>query len=91
MKKQTLIRVGVVVLVVLTVLGVLYFFGGMQPRTPEMRAAWDAEVAAGNQPDVEARFVISIPGCVCHSDDPGLQAQHSMVRISECRRCHGNG
>lgn len=74
---------------ILSVVGVLYTFGGMQPPSAEMRAAWDAEVRSGRQNAIGTKFVIPIPGCVCHSDDPGLQVQHSGVWISECRRCHG--
>jgi hypothetical protein len=80
---------------VYTVLGLvllaalLYAFGGMWVRTPEMRTAYQAQVDAGVAPTIEGRFVIPIPGCVCHSDDPALQAAHSVRRINECTRCHG--
>jgi hypothetical protein len=79
-----------VVVAVLAVTGVLlYSFGGMWPASDASKAAYAAEVAAGRQPAIEARFTIPIPGCVCHSDDPVLQIQHSNRRMSECRGCHG--
>ncbi|MCX8007608.1 MAG: hypothetical protein N3B11_05780 [Coriobacteriia bacterium] len=67
---------------------VLYAYGGMWVRTPTMRASYAAMVARGEQPPLPARFVVPIPGCVCHSDDPVLQAQHSRRRIRECSSCH---
>jgi len=66
----------------------LYFLGGMWTRTPQMRSAYDALVTSGQARPIEARFVVPIPGCVCHSDDPVLQAEHSVRRVSECSECH---
>jgi len=67
---------------------VLYLFGGMWLRTPEMRTAYDELVLTGQQPTLEAAFVVPIPGCVCHSDDPVTQAQHSRRHIRDCMTCH---
>lgn len=67
---------------------ILHAFGGMWVRTPEMRAAYDAMVARGEQPRLQSRLVVPIPGCVCHSDDPVVQAQHSVRRLRECSGCH---
>jgi len=36
-------------------------------------------------------LAIEIPGCVCHSDDPDLVAEHSAYRMSECFDCHQGG
>lgn len=91
MLRKVLVRTGVAVLVLLLVAGALYLFGGMQPPTASARTAYAVEVTAGRQPAVEARFTIPIPGCVCHSDDPVLQVQHSERRMSECGGCHGRG
>lgn len=66
----------------------LYLFGGMWMRTPEMRGAYDDLVASGQQPALEGAFVVPIPGCVCHSDDPLLQAEHSQRHIRDCSICH---
>lgn len=67
---------------------VLYLFGGMWVRTPEMRAAYSDLVASGQQPAIERTLVVPIPGCVCHSDDPVTQAQHSTRHIRDCFTCH---
>ncbi len=67
---------------------VLYLFGGMWIRTPEMRSAYDQLVASGQQPTLERTLVVPIPGCVCHSDDPVLQAQHSTRHVRDCMSCH---
>lgn len=73
----------------LVALGVtLYSFGGMWVRTPEMRQAYDRLVDTGQAPALQPAFVVPIPGCVCHSDDPVLQAQHSVRRIRDCGECH---
>jgi len=89
--KKVLIWLGVTVLVLAALAAALYRFGGMWPPSGEARAAYAVEVAAGRQPAVEGRFTIPIPGCVCHSDDPVLQMQHSVRRIEECRGCHSRG
>ncbi len=86
-----LIGLGITVVVLAAVAVVLFLFGGMQPPTAEARAAYAVEVAAGRQPAVGARFVIPIPGCVCHTSDPVLQVQHSVLRMSECGACHSRG
>ena len=66
----------------------LYLLGGMWVRTPEMKTAYDELVLTGQQPAIEAAFVVPIPGCVCHSDDPVAQAQHSTRHIRDCMTCH---
>ncbi len=80
---------GVTVAALALLAGLLYAFGGMWPRTAEMRAAFDAQVAAGLASPVEDRFVIPVPGCVCHSESPELQARHAERRVNECMNCHG--
>ncbi len=75
--------------VVLITLGAtLYLLGGMWVRTSEMQGAHDQLVETGQSEPVESRLVVPIPGCVCHSDDPVVQAEHSVRRISECMECH---
>ena len=89
--KRWLIGLGITVAVLAAVAAALFLFGGMQPPSAEARAAYTVEVAAGRQPAVGARFVIPIPGCVCHTSDPVLQVQHSVIRMSECGGCHSRG
>jgi hypothetical protein len=88
-RTRVLTGIGVTLVVLLAAAALLYAFGGMWPPSAEARAAYAAEVAAGRQPAVQGRFTIPVPGCVCHSDDPVLQTQHSTRRISECSGCHG--
>jgi hypothetical protein len=87
-RKKTLKRVAIGLGVVVALLAVLYFFGGMWPMTEPMKAAYAAEVAAGRQPVWTSRFSIPIPGCVCHSTDAAIQMMHSTAHISDCAWCH---
>ena len=85
------IAIGLGVLVVLIVLAgvLLYNFGGMSGSVhPELLTQYNRMVAAGREPALHKRFVIPIPGCQCHSTDPVLTAQHSVLRMSECGKCH---
>ena len=89
--RRALIVSGIVLGTLAVIGALLYWFGTMQPPSAAMRAAYDAEVAAGRARAVEARFGIPVPGCVCHADDPVLQVQHSTRRTSECATCHVRG
>lgn len=89
MLTKVLVWAGLVLASLLLLAVVLYGFGGMMPPSEEARTLYADEVAAGRQPAIESRFVIPIPGCVCHSDDPVLQMQHSVRRMNECSSCHG--
>jgi hypothetical protein len=86
--KRVLIGVGIVLVALIALAGLLYEFGGMWPPSEASRAAYASMVSRGEQPAVESRFTIPIPGCVCHTDDPVLQMQHAGRRISECAACH---
>lgn len=86
--RRVLLGIGWTFVALVVVAGTLYAFGGMWVRTPEMRDAYEVQVDAGTVDAIDARFVIPIPGCVCHSEDPVLQAEHSVRRIRECSRCH---
>jgi hypothetical protein len=87
-RKRILIGVGVTLGVLVVLAAALYEFGGMWPPSEATRTAYAAMVARGEQPAVESRFTIPIPGCVCHTDDPVLQVQHAGRRMSECKGCH---
>jgi hypothetical protein len=87
--RRWLVRIGSGLVVLLALVLALYEFGGMWPASDQAHAAYAAEVAAGQQPAIQSRFTIPIPGCVCHSSDPVVIAQHSTRRISECAGCHG--
>ncbi|MGB4593248.1 MAG: hypothetical protein WBI63_05675 [Coriobacteriia bacterium] len=45
-------------------------------------------MAAGQALELESGVVSPIPGCVCHSEDPVLQAQHPVRHIRGCMLCH---
>lgn len=91
MLKRVLVVAGSTIAVLAVSAIVLYGFGGMMPPPAEVTRAYAAEVLAGRRPAVEPRFVIPIPGCVCHADDPVLQVQHSVRRMNECGICHSRG
>jgi hypothetical protein len=78
---------------VVLVLGVLaaslYLLGGSTRPTREVRTAYAALEAAGAVPAPPPdRFVVPIPGCRCHSDDPVQIVHHAEYRIRDCRGCH---
>jgi len=85
------IGIGIAALTAVVVVGgvLLYNFGGMSGSVyPDMKPRFEAMVAAGQAQPVQARFVIPIPGCQCHSTDPVLTAQHSRRHMNECGKCH---
>jgi hypothetical protein len=86
--KRILIGVAVTLGALAVVALALYAYGGMMPPSEATRAEYAAMVARGEQPAIESRFTIPIPGCVCHTDDPVLQMQHAGRRMSECKGCH---
>jgi len=86
--KRIFIGIGVTIFGLIVLAALLYQFGGMWVRTPEMRAAYKDMVAAGTAEPVNYRFTIPIPGCTCHSDDPVLQAKHSVRHVKDCMKCH---
>lgn len=89
--QKALIGLGVTVLV-LVVAGVsLFEFGGMSRSAydPAIGQAYASMAATGQARPIQHRFVIPIPGCVCHSQDPVQTEAHRNYRMSECGRCHG--
>ena len=67
----------------------LYNFGGMMPPTAEAKTQYAQLQAVGAVKPVPERFHIPIPGCVCHSDNPVLQMEHSTRSMNQCASCHG--
>ena len=86
--KRVFIGIGITLIVLVAVAALLYNFGGMWVRTPEMKASFDELVASGQAEPVKYRFTIPVPGCTCHSDDPVLQAKHSVRHVKDCMKCH---
>ena len=86
--KRVLVGLALGIAALAAVAALLYFFGGMERPAAEYRVAFGQLVDAGRVAPVDGRFVIPIPGCRCHSDDPVLTMQHSVRRIRECAGCH---
>lgn len=40
------------------------------------------------EPDPNSPRHTDIPGCVCHSDDPEIVAEHAEYRMNQCFGCH---
>lgn len=86
--KRIFVGLGVTVVGLIALAALLYQFGGMWVRTPEMKTAYADMVAAGTAEPIDYRFTIPIPGCKCHSNDPVLQAKHSVRHVKDCMKCH---
>lgn len=86
--KRVLIGIGVTIVLLIVTGVLLYSFGGMERPSREIRAQYGQLVSSGQVAPVQGRFVIPIPGCRCHSDDPVQTVQHASYRISECTQCH---
>jgi hypothetical protein len=89
--KKIALVVGSIAVFLALLAAVAYAFGGPWVPTREQRASYERMVKTGQAPALERRFVLPIPGCVCHSKDPGQVVQHSNWRIRECASCHGGG
>lgn len=85
---RVLVGLAVVVGAALALAAFLYLYGGPGGVTPEVRAEYRALVRAGQAAPVDDRFVVPIPGCTCHSDDPLVVVQHAERRVRECFQCH---
>ena len=55
---------------------------------PPMGQVVDGEAPA---PDPSSPLAIEIPGCMCHSDDPDVVAEHEQYRMNQCAGCHMGG
>lgn len=85
--KRALLIVATVVVVGLVVAGMgLYIFGA-----PSQTQVASENGQAVPPPDPDSPLAISIPGCVCHSDDPKLVAEHKEYRMNQCAGCHKDG
>jgi hypothetical protein len=61
------------------------------PATVPGGATSITDTATASASDASDPLAIEIPGCVCHSDDPQLVAEHATRRMSECFECHQGG
>ncbi|MDZ4166980.1 MAG: hypothetical protein U1E08_04730 [Coriobacteriia bacterium] len=92
---KTLVIMAVVAGVLAAVAIGLFAFG--TPTSPQVSpSAASAGVAASPPttraaPDESGPLAIQVPGCVCHSDDPQVVAEHATYRMSQCFDCHRDG
>lgn len=63
------------------------------PGVPGVPGAPDAPGALDEPTvdDASGPLAIQIPGCVCHSEDPQVVADHATYRMSQCFDCHQGG
>ena len=93
------IGLGATVLVLVALVAAMFAFGRpVAPRvtpqqaTPGGTADGGAEPSAALQPaPPSGPLAIEVPGCVCHSDDPQVVAEHATYRMSQCFDCHQGG
>jgi hypothetical protein len=59
----------------------------------EDTAADESSASTGSVPPPDPRYPLarSIPGCICHSKDAKLVAQHRDYRMNQCFGCHKGG
>ena len=86
--RQIAIGFGMAVAVLAVLAIVAYSFGGPWRPSGEAREAYAVLVEEGLAGPVERRFVIPIPGCTCHSDDPAAIVPHAEYRLRDCSACH---
>lgn len=94
--KRLIVGLAAVVLVLGTSVLAMFTFGTpVSPRAPLHEAAPEAGLADGAKapsPVVPSGpLAIEVPGCVCHSDDPQVVAEHATYRMSQCFDCHQGG
>lgn len=92
--KKYLIVAGTVLGVLLLVVVAAFAVGTPQAPPAAMGASGAGEVKTetpGGGAQSGSPLAIEIPGCVCHSDDPELVAEHATYRMSECAGCHAGG
>ena len=104
--KRRILVVGLSVLAVLLLAFVVVYAFGV-PQAPRAMAAASATGDAGDDaagavasdaasdaapaPDPASPLAVQIPGCICHSDDPKVVAEHAQYRMNQCYGCHKDG
>ena len=62
------------------------------PAAPAVGGATaQSAVISAPEADGDVPLAIEVPGCVCHSDDPALVAEHAQYRMNQCFDCHADG
>jgi len=93
--KRLIAGLAAVVLVLGTSVLAMFAFGTpASPRAPLHEAVPGADAAGPAEAPASAPsgpLAIEVPGCVCHSDDPQVVAEHATYRMSQCFDCHQGG
>ena len=103
--KCIIIGLGATVAVLMALVAAMFAFGiPTAPQAPPSVATPGGAVPASlgvstppgalGEPDADdaaSPLAIQIPGCVCHSDDPQVVADHATYRMSQCFDCHRGG
>jgi hypothetical protein len=94
-RKRIVLIVGSAMLVIAALVVAMFAFG--KPMTPQASSQAAPPGVAATQAPAGAPeggsdpLAVEIPGCVCHSDDPAVVAEHATYRMSQCFDCHSNG
>lgn len=86
MKRDAILTVALVAVVGLLGMSLYAFASPSEaPPTAEVEATEASEIP---EPDPNSPRHTDIPGCVCHSDDPEIVAEHAEYRMNQCFGCH---
>lgn len=96
MRKRVAVIVGSAMLVTAALVVAMFAFG--KPTAPQASSQAAAPAGVAPAPAVADApeggsdpLAVEIPGCVCHSDDPEIVAEHASYRMSQCFDCHQGG
>jgi hypothetical protein len=92
--RTTLTRIGIGAAIVFFLLAavVVVMFALGKPTAPQASATPAVASQPPSAPAAESDpLAIQIPGCVCHSDDSVVVAEHASYRMSQCFDCHKDG
>lgn len=92
---RTVLILGIVIVALMAVVGIAYAVVVTNPTraaqpvaTPAPDESADTAGPVVPPPDPLSPKHTSIPGCVCHSDDPRLVQEHAEYRLNQCFACH---
>jgi hypothetical protein len=87
MLKRIAVGLGATIVVLGILVAATFFFGKpVAPPTP-LAESPPATAPPAAPPTATGPLAIEVPGCVCHSDDPQVVADHATYRMSQCFDC----
>lgn len=94
--KRVIVGLAAIVLVLGVLVAAMFAFGtpvaSQVPPQPAAPAGGPVDAAEAVSPaSTSGPLAIEVPGCVCHSDDPQVVAEHATYRMSQCFDCHRGG